>query len=522
MKTKRYIALILVVVMCITSLVGCGNKQEQGQTGVDPSQANYAEHIDIIIDNNPTSVLSPFSPASASPSNFWSLIMIFDRLVTMELKDGDFVFNPALATSWDTTDYQNFTFHLRDNVKFHNGEILKASDVVWTIEQAKAGAGSQANSLWSPVDTATAVDEKTVQIKLKNVDVDFILKISQPHCAIVNEKAMKEDPEKGVYVGTGAYAVKSFVSGDTTEYVRNEDYWGELPITKSQTWRYIPEASARTIMLMNGEAQMCLRTPDEDMEMFKSDENFKVYSPITHNPNAMVFNMADPICGDYNFRMAVLHGMDKDLIALAASGENAIPDHSGTMWGYDTEFRNKELSEIEYNPQLAKEFLAKSNYKGEPVELVCALASFVRAAPEIQQELADIGINIKIKQIDNPAMGAYTMYGDNKSQIALVAITMTESASSFANAVLPGGSFNRASYNNPEVTEMLAQAATTTDTAARKQLYYDIQAKVMENPPFTNLFNRISAIVAAKGIDGVVIPATECKDFRYMTWDLNK
>jgi len=474
----------------------------------DPT-AIFAEHIDVIKDNNNVGVLNPLSPAANNSPTNWSFIMIHDRLMELDFDTLEFV--PSLATAWETEDYQTFTFTLRDDVVFHNGDRFTAQDVANTVELARElGAGSQGGSFWAPVESFNVINDTTIELTLSGVRVDFYFNLAMPAAGILNRRAIEADAERGFWVGTGAYSVGEFVPNDFIRFVRNDDYWNtdKNILTEQITLRFVPEMSARTIRMQRGESQLSFGTSAEDLPLFQAEpENFEVYPLTFNNPQGLSFNMNDPITGDHNFRMAVAHAMDKDVIALMAASEWAIGDYfTGTIWGYNTEFRNNSIPAIPHDLDLAREFLAASNYNGEEVEIAAAIITNIRAAQALQHQLAAIGINARVAEFDSPGLNAYMIDPNSGSQMVFFNIVMNMSSASFRNIFIPGGPQNRMFYNNPVVTEMLDEVATMLDASEREAHFMRLQEIVAEDIPFINVFWRINGILAANGIGGVGLP----------------
>ena len=479
----------------------------------------FAEEINIVVDDNPFVSMNPFVTIANAPTNGWAYNLMFDRLV-YPVSAG--VYEPYLATSWETDDYQTFTFHLRDDVYFTNGEKFKASDVAWTIEAARE-PGTTVVTYWhsTPVRETKIIDDYTIQIILEDVFVDFLNQLSLPWCGIRNEKAMKEDPENGVLVGTGAFRMVDFVSNNYITFERNDNYWGEPPITKKITMTYIPEMGLRTIRLLNKECQLSFGISGEDQEVFANNPEFIQSSFTFNNPQLIQFNLDDPICGDYNFRMAVAYGINRAEIAMVAAGTYAAPCYDQNVWGFETQFKNTDLPPYVEDIEKAKEFLANSNYNGETVEIAVTIITFVKAAEAIQQQLQLIGINTEIKQMESVAMTSYNSRENNQSQMIIGIISSSNVASFIRSTIYPGSPANRLMYDNPEIGELLDKASVEPDTALRESYYKQIQAIYSADAPFFPLFWRMNAAVSVKGVGGFKLPADARYDFRYIYWQLD-
>ena len=536
-RTRKSIALAIALVICLSFLASCAPKQEPSspppsdsstpsstpaptqseQPSFTPTptgeDVKYAEELDIILANSNIAVIDPFNPSGGVDACSWVYNLIYDRLAYPLFEGG---YEPYLATRWETEDAQTYTFYLRDDVTFHNGEKFTAKDVVFTIETALASPGSSANNNWKSVAEANIIDDYTLELVLNGVNVDFIHDVSQPYCGIVNEKAMTDDPVSGMQVGTGAFEVTNFVTNNSVELTFNEKYWGEPVITKKLNMQFVPEQSSRAIMMLNGEAQLCFRVSDEDIPTFKDDPDFQLFSFPLATPNVIFFNLNDPIVGDPNFRMAVASALHRDDLTFGAVGEYGIPITDGTVWGWDTDFRNNDIPLVPYDLEKAKEYLALSPYNGEEIEIATAIASTIKASEIIQQQLAKIGINIVVNAMDTPSLGAYTQWDNNQSQIVVFSILFSRAATSFGNTVSPRTSGNRMMYDNPVINDMLDKAATSTDENVRRELYMEMQEILAEDMPYLGLFWRMSSVVAAKGVGGFKLPANALYDLRYI------
>jgi len=529
-KSRKIIALTITLVLCLSLLAACapdapGGTQPQGPPTQQPTTPQptpeltapapttpdtvFADHIDIIMTSDVIAVINPLSlGANTTPVN-WAFTMVYDRLVERNHETGSFL--PSLATSWETADYQSFIFNLRDDVYFHNGDRFTADDVVNTINMAKENPGAPANTQWGPVESVRAIDPTTVELVLSNVNVDFLFNVSMPSAGILNQSAIMADDETGPWVGTGPYIVVDFASRDFTVLTRNDNYWNpEKNITTpSITLRFVPEMGARAIRMQTGESQLSFGTSAEDVPLFQNDpDNFLVIPHTWNFNNSLSFNMADPITSDYHFRRAVMYALDKEEISILAASEWAGPDlGSGTLWGFETEFRNNNIPPILHDLERARYHLELSNYNGEEIEIATAIITNVRASQAIQNQLQRIGINTRIEEFDVPGLNAHMFAEGSTSQLVKFHVAMTLSASSYRHIFHTDGAQNRMNFSNPVIDQMLTEAASMTNESQRRDLYMRMQEIIAEDPPIMNIFWRVNATVAANGIGGLGMPA---------------
>jgi len=546
---RRLLAIAIALVFCLSLLASCNsdsgnnasNAPDNNPSSAPSSSANtstspapptgvpvptaglpemsaapgvkYKAELDIISNNNKITVINPTLGGANQDSACWVFNMIYDKLV---VSNGDGTYTGVLAKSWETTDYKTFTLKLRDDVSFHNGEKLTAADFIYTIDVGKESVGMPVYDIWGSVQSATAADPYTLVIVLEDVDVDFFYRLSLPQAVVINEKAIQADPIKGYWIGTGCWKIEDFSESDYVKFIRNDDYWGPPAITERITLRYVEETSARLIQLLNGDCDICFMLEAEDIPKALEDPAFELFNFINNNIQYIGFNMEHPVVSDLNFRMAVASALDRQEMATYAFGIVAVPDTEGTFYGYQTEFRNHDIPIVPYDLDAAKEYLAASPYKGETLEIASAIITNILAAEVIQQQLRKIGIETDIKTMDPPSMAPYAQYGSNQSTMVVYVGPQSLSASSYRNLIYPESYYNRTSYNNPVVNEMLDRARTVTDVNERSALYKEIQEIVAQDPPYLSLFWLMSPIVGSKDIGGMVLSADSYFDLRYI------
>lgn len=479
-----------------------------------PEGAKVADKIDIVTELTVV-LLDPLSSASTFTACAVQFNMIFDHLV-YRTSEGEYV--GELATSWESDDLQNWTFHIREGVTFHNGDKFTAQDVVDTCElaQSDVAKGSNATDPWRDVVAISAPDAKTVKIELGIVDSGFIHKLSVPGAVIVNKAAREADPVKGVWVGTGAFTVTDFVSGDHSTLTRNDNYWGTAPLTKVVNFHAVPEVAARTVMQLNGDTDMNLAISPADLDMFAEDPKFNVYGYAANSTHSLTFGMLNPITSDINFRFAVAYALDRAAVAQAAGGNWNKINHDGAFWGDSTPFRNTDIPEITQDLEKAKEYLAKSSYKGEEVTLMCGPDTLTLSAQMVAEQLGLVGINIKLHSTDVATLVGASQYGNADTQLLHFVSPFTLNPNSARNILYPKGSANRGSYDNPAVSELIDKAPTINDPKEREAIYKEIQELVAKDLPQISLYERIQTIVTKSSIGGIIINPDMYHDFRYI------
>jgi peptide/nickel transport system substrate-binding protein len=196
----------------------------------------------------PNSLDHPQTAERQASTTSWQL---YDSLVWFG-EGGKII--PQLAESWEVSeDGTEYTFHLREDVLFHNGEPFNADAVVFNWERAANGDFEYSN-LWQSATAVEAVDEYTVKITLENPDALFLGTVADNWAMIppgyfeeVGQEGFEEHP-----MGTGPYKFVEWVKGDHITMEANEEYWGGMPNIKTVIYRTIPESSTRVAAIQTG------------------------------------------------------------------------------------------------------------------------------------------------------------------------------------------------------------------------------------------------------------------------------
>jgi len=535
MKKKRIFTLLISLALLAGLLTACGpsttaptgqpTTTSTGSTSPDtpPSAgiqypdvsapeegARIADHVELVMTHGGMASINPHLGASSGPA-WTTYILIYDRLVYRV--EGGTQFAPQLAKSWDTDDYQTFVFELRDDVNFHNGDHFTADDVVKNIEYSWDNPGGEAYLIWGKVASVRALGQYTVELVTNNVEVDFLFEIANPQGGMISPRALAENPETGSWIGTGPWIVTSHVTDVLLE--RNENYWGDIPPTKTLAFRDVMESSARRMMMQNGECHFSFGINPEDVIFFENDPRFTIYPSRSHMIFSVWFNMEHPITSDRNFRLAVAHALGLDEIAIVSGDRSADTATDGAIWGRGTQFRNNNLPLRERDIGLAKEYLAASSYNGEEIALTAFIMDTIRGSEVIQQQLAEIGINIRINVVDMPGFVAMSQPHNNQLEMAFALNNPSTYASSMRQFFYPGSGRNGTMYNNPRVTELVDQAAAEFDSNVRQALYYEIQELMYEDVVQIPVFWLVHEYVADSRLGGFYITdETSMHNFR--------
>jgi peptide/nickel transport system substrate-binding protein len=271
----------------------------------------------MLIENSPNS-LDPRVGTDAQAEHIDSLI--FDGLVE---RDEHFELHPGLALSWETPDPLTYIFHLRHGVRFHNGKLLDAGDVKWTIDSMLNGivvspkTGSLAKI--AHIDTP---DAYTVVLHLKQPDAALLWNLSGSALGIVpagSGKEFAQDP-----IGTGPFRFVSQRVDSDVILERNTDSWQPLPSIRRIRFSVVPDAITRALELEKGSADVCINCLTADMiAALQKVPRLQVESVPGTSVNYITFNTVDPILKDFRVRRAIAMAINRPLI-IQALGRHSL------------------------------------------------------------------------------------------------------------------------------------------------------------------------------------------------------
>ncbi len=518
-KFIRLFSLLICIAITVSMFAGCGGGADTPSpsanspapvvnspanpnptTPTPPPEAKYKDNL-VYLAGSPIPVIDLFNPASTSNQLVSITFNAYNRLVYRTV---DNEFEPELAVSWKTDDYKTVNFKLRDDVYFHNGEKFTAKDVKWTFDTAKKSVGSKIFDILNKVESVEVVNDYEINVVFTSVNVDYLYDLSTQTYGILNEKAYSADKEKGPWVGTGPWIITK-VAPEVIAFTRNEDYWGEVPVTKTMEFKYVAEVAARLIMLENDEVDIMIVDPMM-AETYKKDPRFTIWEYIGNSASSFAFNFNNPITADKNFRLAVAHAFNADECNQFTLSGTGLAAPSAAFWGLYTEFRRDDLPRYKYDPELAKEYLAKSNYNGETVEiLVGPMVTVRRDAQVMQQALQAIGVKAEIFETDGATVAQRSAWGNKDTQIVCGTSFNVVAPSGIRTFAYPGYTANKSNYDNARMKELIDLGDVTLDKAEREKIYHEIQQILADDVVYLTNYHQGMAFAGQEGCGGAVL-----------------
>ncbi|MFO1303813.1 MAG: ABC transporter substrate-binding protein [Burkholderiales bacterium] len=455
----------------------------------------------------------------------------YDALVTMT--PGDYInLKPALATSWARTpDGQGWRFTLRDNVKFVSGNPMTAHDVKFSLDRVRY-IQYQSSQYLTNVTSVNVVDDRTVDIMLKNPNEPLLTILAAPSFVVTDRKVVAEHggdatPESKAKdkatewlnqnsAGTGPYQLKQWVRNSQIQLVANPNYWGGKPPFQRIVIRHFEDGSAQLLSLRRGDIDVAFNLLPEQITSLKSDSNVWiarhisldfVYIALSHSPE---LNKA---LANKSARQAIGWAIDYDGIRDGLLGGSATRPANfipiGTLGS--TEEIAKEIGFRQDLDKSRKALAAAGMPDGFEFEIIygnsmIAGTSYHVIAQKIQSDLARVGIKMKLNPM--PQVNVRTLYNGGKMQ----AVMTYWNPPAVENALWGWATVQRVAKRlNWKPTETLVklvdQASMETDQKKQAELWRQYQIAMVDEANLIVLFQPIYQVGVRKTIKDMPLTA---------------
>lgn len=429
-------------------------------------------------------------------------------------------YTPLLATSWEkSTDGKVWTFYLRPNVKFHDGESLTAEAVKLSIEAAKDHAG--ASFIWAyALDTIEVVDDLTVKFNLFYAAPLDLIASSLYGAWIVSPKALAAvaaDPnyfEAGLEAGTGPYMLESYTPDQEVIFQRFDEYWGGWQAGQFDTVlvEIVGEAITQQQMLEGGEVDLVTRIPIENYAAFQTNPDYNYYEEQTFFNYVGFFNTLRPPLDNPAVRQALSYAIPyQDIITVGANGlatQSRGPVPQG-VWPW-----SDQVNQYTYDLTKARELLAAAGYPngGFSLNLTYASENDTEAAfaPVIKDSFAQLGVDVTIEpMLWSQQWEASKSDPVNAQDIFLLLYWPTYSDagsdnlwSMFYYTEYPF--FNLSYWNNLDFNALVdeAIAATVTDPATSQAKYIEAMNLLVDQAAGVFLMDTKAVFIVPTYIEG--------------------
>lgn len=481
--------------------------------------------------------LDPHLSGDATSAEY--VVEIYSGLVAY---DPDLNLVPDLAESWDISDDGTvYTFHLRENAKFHNGKPVRAQDFKWSFERAcdfRTGSATADTYLGDilgcreklrgradEVSGVEVIDDHTLQITIDAPRPYFLAKMTYPTAYVLDQ----ENVERGGRTwtdrpnGTGPYKLDSFEFGQGIVLARNEDYYRE------------PKPQLERInFLLAGGAMIAYENGDLDVTPVGINDIERVTDPNNELNRDLVivptlstfyigFNVNAPPFDDPKVRQAFNLALDREKIVGVVYKET-VPVARGIVPPNMPNYSNPDLQAYDFDPDRALELIAESSY-GDVTEFPDitlfttgvggSAGRIIEAIVASYQET--LGVEIDIQQTDWPTFLSDLNKEDNPYQTYNLGwIADYPDPQNFLDILFHSQSRqNHMGYSNPDLDEVLDQAAVEPDPAEREKLYRRAEQIIIDDAPWVPLHYQVEYWLIRPYVKNLKIPPIIVPKFQY-------
>jgi oligopeptide transport system substrate-binding protein len=530
MKPLRNLILFLSALVLLIPFIGAVIPARAYQIGVPRDQA-------LVLSGGETSNMREYDPATTHSSGDKR---IFSGLVSF---DPQLNLTPDLAESWDISpDGTVYTFHLRQNARFHDGRPVTAEDFVYSWNRAASpdtasdtvltylgdiiGLREVAFGQASQISGLKALDDHTLQVTIDAPKPYFILKLTYATAFVVDRANVESGPN---WVrkpnGTGPYKLKEWKSGEYMLYERNEDYYLGAPSIP-----YI------IVDMYSGLGQSLYESGDIDMTGIYVNNVDRFLEPTEpmHNElltgvdlctSYVVFDVTQPPFDDVKVRQAFSMAFDRQKYIDVVLGGRSLPARGifpPALPGF-----NINLQGLPYDPEKARQLLAESKYGGPdglpPIIYTDAgygsdIGGDVSAIAQMWQQV--LGVTVTVENLE-PDYYYDQIYAGNHGQLYSTGWCADyPDPENFADVLFHTGSpQNNGNYSNPELDALLEKTRTERDVTSRIQMYQQAEQIIVDDAAVLFLTHSLSYQLVKPYVKGYTMTPIDIPIERYMWLD---
>jgi peptide/nickel transport system substrate-binding protein len=478
--------------------------------------------LTIGLDQEPPTVDPEASPSAIT---FYITSSVGETLLYL---DENRELKPWLAESWEVGDGSKaFTFKLRKDVTFQDGTAFNATAVKWNFDRVvdpnfKAGAALAQLTGYLGSDI---VDDYTVRVRFKDPFVPFLLYAGSPYLPMVSPTATQKqgDQVNQTPVMTGPFKIDEWVPKDHITVSRWDGYKRRAPWSDHDgpgyldkvIWKFIPEGGARAATVESGETQMATVFTPQDLQRLQAAGLQVLSKPWVGAPFMMMLTTTQPPTDDVKVRQAILYAVDRDALVSAlyqGIGKKAAAPLASVMlddpslqalYPHDSAKADQLLDQAGWSK--GSDGIRAKN--GQRLELVLNAIDYGggpdQSAQLLQGQLRQAGIDLKIKAQARPpfyednyhcATNGTTLFLRSGELDALYALFHSSNV---------GANFNWSCLKDPEVDKLLEQGRQEADPAKRKQMYLQLEQKLMDMAVVVPLVDQLSVFAMRSNVSGL-------------------
>lgn len=515
MKAKLFYLVVLAALL----LAACGGQSAPGAAQA-PAAASASAVLHIGWTENPDTL----NPAYAFLTQSYTVFDLIYNTLTTESPDGQYV--GGLAKDWSVaSDDLTWTIHLKDGIKWHNGEPFKASDIVWAINaiMQNPDGWSTSSDYTNGFQEVTAVDDSTVQIvteyPIANMDyrLSFLYAVYPPDFQDFKTSEDLQNFNNFNAVGTGPFKINVFDKDKGILILdANQDYFDGAPHIDQIIFQKFDNADAMIQALKVGDIDLVNEVPATAFETVKGFDNVKAVEEDGRYFNELIINSVDPnndpapntnpALADPQVRLALATAINKQdivdiaLQGLGSPGDTIVPPTLGGGFWHDP-----NIKDVQFNIDQANKILDDAGYamgsdgvraKGDTrLEFRLQFPDSNPVYPRIADMLASwfkqIGVKANVEAVDSDSLtaaitptGDYDLviwgWGPDPDPDFILSVMTTDQ--------FVDGGWSDSGYHNPQYDQLYIDQQHAVDKNKRQQIVWQMQEMVYNDRPYIVLY----------------------------------
>ena len=496
---KKLCSLLLAALLTTAALGGCAGgtgessgdntsvESVTGESDAQPSETDPSEEDQesgpvyggsaVVGIQQDIDSLDPHKATAAGTKEI--LFNIFEGLVKSD-ENGNLI--GAVASDYTISeDGLVYTFTLRDNVKFHNGSVVTAEDVKYSLERASGLLdGTPLISTLSAITAVDILDEKTVQVTVGSANTELIYSFVAAIIPAGSGEEEGADP-----IGTGPFSFVSYKPQEGIVVKKNADYWQEgLPYLDEVNFKIVNSAETALMELQGGTIDIYPYLTDSQAQALKAGNTHQVISSPSNVVQALFLNNAVKPLDDVRVRQAILYAIDKDEINLFVGGGNGSLIGSAmlpTLADYYEDLN--DVYGTGADVEKAKELLADAGYP-DGFDLVIDIPSnyefHMQTGEVIVEQLKAVGINATINAVEWNTW-LTDIYNGRQYTATISGVTCDQTPGYMLNRFESTSAKNFINYTNAEYDEVYAQAQAALELKEKAGYYKHLQELLVDD-----------------------------------------
>jgi peptide/nickel transport system substrate-binding protein len=429
---------------------------------------------------------------------------IFDNLVT---RDASGKIVPQIATAWRYRDDTTIEFDIREGVTFHDGSLLTADDVAFSMQRiTNPTLKSPQLSQFDQIASAEAAGAAKVVVKTKTPYPALLAQLVKlsivPKAAVekLGDQRFNQEP-----VGSGPYKLQAWQRGVQATLAANDSYWRGKPPFRTVTFRVVPDVSTRVADLRTGRADIVRQLGPDEAVALKSEQQLKVLSVPTERIGYMFINALSGPTADVRVRRAIAHAIDKNALIealLQGFGKPVSIVLTPANFGYVGDVKG-----YDFDPAKAKALIKEAGAEGATLSFLTSPAYDRRIVEALQQMIQEVGLKVDVVALDHPTF--LRRRQGRPDEAGSLSIGRWSCACQDADGVIfplfrSGGLWSK--YSNPAFDAAVDAARGVIDEGKRLEHYRKAFEILREDVPGIGLYQDYAIYGARKELQWTPTP----------------